>query len=136
VERVEPGGLFEQQLPPGNNECIVFQDAHGEYYFYYDFSQGGGEYLAKFRAPRGTSDFVKHHFRDGVNGVDMDLVLPEDGTAYYDKLWKEQKDLARLKAQAVAHGCACEGNAKRVILRLWSSCKCCFLRINILDAHS
>ena len=88
VERVEPGGLSEQQLPPGDNECIVFQDALGEYYFYYDFSQGGGEYLAKFRAPRGTSDFVKHHFRDGVNGVDMDLVLPEDGTAYYDKLWK------------------------------------------------
>jgi hypothetical protein len=72
VERNEPGGLFEQQLPPGNHECIVFQDALGEYYFYYDFSQGGDEYLAKkFRAPRGTtvSNFVKHHFRGGVKGV-------------------------------------------------------------------
>jgi hypothetical protein len=36
VDRVEPGGLFEQ-LPPGNSECI-FQDALGEYYFYYQFS--------------------------------------------------------------------------------------------------
>jgi len=43
VEWVEPDGLFEQQLPPGNNKGIVFQDALGEYYFYYDFLQGGDE---------------------------------------------------------------------------------------------
>ena len=65
VERIEPGGLFEQQLPPHNHECIVFQDALGDYYFYYDFSQGADEYLAKFRALHGmlVSDFLKYHFR-------------------------------------------------------------------------
>ena len=80
VDREEPGGLFQQQLPPGNHESFVFQDALGEYYFYYDFCHGGlDEYLAKFRAPRGTTvgDFVKNHFRGGVKGVDMDLVLPD-----------------------------------------------------------
>ena len=57
IDRQEPGGLFQQQLPPhtGNHECIVFQDAIGEYYFHYDFSQGGDEYVAKFRAPCGTN---------------------------------------------------------------------------------
>ena len=24
VDRIEPGGLFEEELPPGNPECIVF----------------------------------------------------------------------------------------------------------------
>jgi len=51
VERVEPGGLFEQKLSH-NQECIVFQDELGDYYFY-DFSHGGGEYLAKFRWDNG-----------------------------------------------------------------------------------
>lgn len=125
VEWVEPGGLFNQQLPSGNNKCIVFQDALGEYYFYYDFLQGGGEYLAKFRAPCGmlVSDFLKHHFQGAVKGVDMDLVLPKEGTAYYNKVQKEQKDLARLKAQAVAQShcachCQCTRNARQVNLRL------------------
>ena len=64
-------GLGEREPP---NDCIIFQDALGEYHFYYDFSQGGGEYLAKFKAPRGTSvsDFVKHHFQGARMGVDMD----------------------------------------------------------------
>ena len=43
AEWLEPGGLFEQQQPPDNSECFVFQDALGEYYFYYDFLQGGDE---------------------------------------------------------------------------------------------
>jgi hypothetical protein len=113
IEREEPGGLFDQQLSPGNHECIVFQSALGEYYFYYDFSQGGDEYLAKFRAARGTtvSEFLKHHFRGGVKGVDMDLVLPENeyGTAYYHILRKEQRDLAGLQAQAKAQSCCACG---------------------------
>ena len=109
AEWLEPGGLFEQQLPPGNSECFVFQDALGEYYFYYEFSQGGDEYLAKFRAPRGTtiSDFLKHHFRGAVKGTDMDLILPEE-TDYYYTLRKEQKELAELHKQArVQLHCAC-----------------------------
>jgi hypothetical protein len=119
VDREEPGGLFEQQLCPGNHECIVFQDALGEYYFYYDFSQGGDEYLAKFRAPRGTtvSEFLRDHFRGGVKGVDMDLVLPENefGTAYYYSLRKEQRDLAVLQAQAQAESrCACQHAATSI----------------------
>jgi hypothetical protein len=36
VDRIEPGGLFEE-LPPGNPECIVFQDAVGDYYYLYYF---------------------------------------------------------------------------------------------------
>ena len=36
VDRIEPGGLFEQELPCGNTECIVSQDALGDYY---EFSQ-------------------------------------------------------------------------------------------------
>lgn len=109
VDRIEPGGLFEEQLPPGNPECIVFQDAIGDYYFYYEFSQGGDEYLAKFRAPRGTtvSDFVKDHFRGGVKGVDMDLVLPRYDS-FKVKLWREQQDLAALHEWVRAHShCAC-----------------------------
>ena len=117
VDWEEPGGLFKQQLPPGNDECIVFQDAVGEYYFYYEFSQGGYEYLAKFRAPRGTtvSEFLRHHFQGGVKGVDMDLVLPENeyGTPYYHILLKEQRDLAELRAQAKAQSsCACQHMAR------------------------
>ena len=50
VDRVEPGGLFDQQLPPGNPECLVFQDAIGDYYFFYEFSQGGDEYLVEQRS--------------------------------------------------------------------------------------
>jgi len=127
VERKEPGGLFEQQqLSPGNHECIVFHDALGEYYFYYDFSQGGDEYLAKFRAPRATtaSEFLKHHFQGAVKGVDMDVVLPENkyGTSYYHILRKEQRDLAGLWAQAEAKSCcACHhttSDAKLANLRL------------------
>ena len=109
MERKEPGGLFEQ-LPRGNHECFVFQDGLGEYYFYYEFSQGGDEYLAKFRAPPGTtvSDFVKHDFRGGVNGVGMDLVLPEDG-GNHKILFEEQRELTRLCAQAQAESrCACQ----------------------------
>jgi hypothetical protein len=105
VDRVEPGGLFEEQLPPGNTECIVFQSAVGDYYFYYEFSQGGDEYVAKFRAPRGTSvnDFVKDHFRGGVNDVDMDLVLPRESDC--ETLWHEQWDLERLRERARAQSC-------------------------------
>ena len=109
VDWVEPGGLFEEQLPPGNSECIVFQDALGDYYFYYEFSQGGSEYLAKFRAPRGTtvSDFVKDHFRGAMKGVDMDLVLRGDSGSC-ETLWHEQWDLARLQEWARAQSrCAC-----------------------------
>jgi hypothetical protein len=49
VDRVEPGGLYDQKLI-GNPEGFVFQDAIGDYYYFYEFSQGGDEYLAKFRA--------------------------------------------------------------------------------------
>jgi len=112
AERTQPGGLFQQQLPRGNHECIVFQDALGKYYLYYDFSQGGGGCLAKFRAPRGTmvSDFVKNYFRGGVKGVDMDLVLPENEYERdYQTLRKEERDLAKLQAQAEAQSrCVCD----------------------------
>ena len=57
-----------------------------------------------------VNDFVKNDFRGGVRGVDMDLVLPadEDGSTYYYILKKEQRDLARLWAQANAQSrCAC-----------------------------
>jgi hypothetical protein len=89
-------------------------------------SQGGDEYLAKFPAPRGTTvnDFLKNHFRGGVKGVDMDLVLPENeyGSAYYHILRKEQKGLAELRAQAKAQSrCACQHaaqDAKLANLRL------------------
>ena len=72
VDWLEDGGLFEQQQC-GNHKCIVFQDALGDYYFYYEFSQGGDEYLARFRALRGTTvtDFVKHHFRGAVKGAEL-----------------------------------------------------------------
>jgi hypothetical protein len=109
VEWIEPGGLFEEKEPPGSTECMVFQDAVGDYYFYYEFSQGGDGYLAKFRAPRGTtvSDFVKDHFRGGVKGVDMDLVLRGD-SGYCETLWYEEVALARLQMQAEAQSrCAC-----------------------------
>jgi hypothetical protein len=62
MEWPESGGLFEQQLPPGNCECFVFQDAPGYYYFYYQFSQGGDEYLAKFRAPRNDQRLLEASF--------------------------------------------------------------------------
>jgi hypothetical protein len=26
MDRIEPGGLFEQQLPPVNPECLAFQE--------------------------------------------------------------------------------------------------------------
>ncbi len=67
-------GLGEQEP---SNDCIIFQDALNEYHFYYDFSQGGGEYLAKFKAPRGTSvsDFVKLHFQDAVMGAKHKLSM-------------------------------------------------------------
>jgi len=121
AEWLEPGGLFEQQLPPGNSECFVFQDALGKYYFYYEFSQGGDEYLAKFRAPRGTtiSDFLKHHFQGAVKGTDMDLILPEE-TDYYYTLQKEQKELAELYKQArVQLCCACvqQGSTREAKLK-------------------
>ncbi len=61
--------------------------------------------------PRGTtvSDFVKHHFRGAVKGVDMDLVLPEGYRSIHCHiLQKEQKDLAGLQRQARAESrCAC-----------------------------
>jgi hypothetical protein len=65
--------------------------------------------VAKFRAPRGTtvSDFVKHHFRGGVNGVDMDLVV-RGNSGYYEQLWSEQEELAKLRKQAIEQShCAC-----------------------------
>jgi hypothetical protein len=114
VDRVEPGGLFEKQLTFGNPECMVFEDGLGDYFFYYEFSQGGDEYLAKFRAPRGTtiSDFVKHHFRGAVKGVDMDLVLPDlsdEAASRSGKLWQEQMDLVELMNEAQAQSrCACQ----------------------------
>ena len=110
VDWPEDGGFFEQQKC-GNHECIVFQDALGDYYFYYEFSQGGDEYLARFRAPRATTvtDFMKHHFRGAVKGVDMDLVLPENeyGTPDYYMLQKEQKELAELWHAQSQSCCAC-----------------------------
>lgn len=123
VERDEPGGLFEQQLTPGNVECIVFEDAFGDYFFYYEFSQGGDEYVAKFRAPRGTtvSDFVKHHFQGGVKGVDMDLVLPDFGdeaSSHCTKLWLEQEALVELTEQAQAQSCcACQHASREAKLK-------------------
>ena len=112
VERVEPGGLYDQK-PLGNPEGFVFRDAIGDYYYFYEFSQGGDQFLAKFRAPRGTTviDFVKHQFRGAVKDVDMDLVLPRPEAHWstrYDRLQREQEDLAALQRQAVAESsCAC-----------------------------
>lgn len=94
-------------LPRGNPECIVFQDAIGDYYFYYEFSQGGDEYVCKFRASRGTtvSDFVKDHIR---GGVDMDLVLPDHEDLGYE-IFCHERNLGRLREQAQAQTrCACQ----------------------------
>jgi hypothetical protein len=84
-----------------NHECIVLQDALGDYYYHYEFCQGGDEFVGKFRAPRGTDaeDFVKNHFRGAIKGVDMDQVLPEYGSKY-DNLMEEQRELAKLQAEA------------------------------------
>jgi len=72
--------LMDHSSPPRYDhplhERMVIQDALGDYYYHYEFSQGGGEFAAKFRAPRGThpEDFVKNYFKGGVRGVDMDEV--------------------------------------------------------------
>ena len=52
----------------------------------------------------------------------MDLVLPDEGNDYYNILRKEQKNLAKLKVQAIAQShCACKhtaANAKLAKLKL------------------
>jgi hypothetical protein len=95
---------------PENHERFVLQDALGDYYYHYEFVQGGDEFVAKFRAPRGTEpeDFVKNYFEGGVKGVDMDQVLPEYGKRY-DDLLAEQRELCKLRGQAEAQSrCACK----------------------------
>lgn len=92
-----------------NHECIVLQDALGDYYYHYEFSQGGDEFVGKFWVPPGTDaeDFVKNYFRGAIKGVDMDQVLPEYGSKY-DSLKEEQRELAKLQAEAHDQSrCAC-----------------------------
>ena len=120
VDWIEPGGLFEEKLPRGNPECIVFQDAVGDYYFYYE-CQGGEEYVAKFRAPRGTtvSDFLKDHFRGGVKGVDMDLVSPGDRSLdNWIRVHSHEQELGELRKQAQAESrCACVDASREAKLK-------------------
>ena len=57
-----------------------------------------------------VSDFVKDHFRGGMKGVDMDLVLPEDSGC--EIFWHE-KNLGRLREQAQAQSCCACLHASR-----------------------
>ena len=91
--RYNGASLVKRILRPNVNECIVFRDAVGDYYLYFELAQGHGEYLAKFRAPRGTTveDFVKNHFWGAVKGVDMDEVPPGcRGNAYHELVEEER----------------------------------------------
>jgi hypothetical protein len=108
VERCGPSGYYSHERPlPQNHECVVVQDALGDYYYHYDFSQGGDEFVAKFRTPRGTTaeDFVKNYFRGAVKDVDMDQILP-GCRSNYDDLVKEQRELAKLRDKDQSC-CAC-----------------------------
>jgi hypothetical protein len=102
-------GTESDYPPPENHERVVLQDALGDYYYHYEFSQGGDEFVGKFRAPRGTAveNFVKNYFKGGVKGVDMDQVLPKYGK-HYDDVLAEQGKLMALRDQAEAQSrCAC-----------------------------
>ena len=94
---------------PNLHECMVIQDSLGDYYFHYEFCQGGGEFMAKFRAPRGThpEDFVKNYFKGGVRGLDMDEVPLKLGRRLRI-IDAKQRQLgerwARVRAES---GCAC-----------------------------
>jgi hypothetical protein len=101
-------------IQPGRlHECLVLQDSFGDYYYYYEFSQGGDRFIAKFWAPRGicAGDFVKNYFKGAVKDVDMDRVLPRCESKYeslFNDLLKEQKELAKLHEQARDQvQCAC-----------------------------
>jgi hypothetical protein len=101
--------LSYKRRPDPNHECIVFRDGLGDYYYHYEFSQGGDEFVGKFRVPRGTNaeDFVKNYFRGAIKGVDMDQVLPEYGSKY-DSLMEEERELTKLQAEAHDQSrCAC-----------------------------
>jgi hypothetical protein len=95
---------------------MVFQDALGDYYFYHEDFMGDWNdvHVAKFRAPGGTtvSDFLKHYFRGGEPGVDMDLIQPDMGVEASLKwkiLYEEQQSLTALRKQARDQvGCICE----------------------------
>jgi hypothetical protein len=109
VDWLEPGQYHTYRIP-WNHECIVLQDALGDYYYHYEFSQGRSEFVGKFWAPLGMNgeDFVKNYFRGAVKGVDMDQVLPDYGSKY-DNLVREEAELAKLQDQArVQSCCACE----------------------------
>jgi hypothetical protein len=93
--------------------CLVLQDSFGDYYYYYEFSQGGDRFIAKFWAPRGTcaEDFVKNYFKGAMKDVDMNRVLPRCESKYEsltNDLLKEQKELVKLHEQARDQfQCAC-----------------------------
>ena len=57
--------------PAPLHNCLVLQDSLGDYYYYYEFSQGGWEFIAKFWAPHGTcaEDFVKTYFKGVLRSV-------------------------------------------------------------------
>ena len=96
--------------PAPLHDCLVLQDSLGDYYYYYEFSQGGCEFIAKFRAPRGTcaGDFVKNYFKGAVKGVDMDRVLPRRESKDGLYIQKERKKLVKLHKQALYQSrCAC-----------------------------
>jgi hypothetical protein len=108
----EAGGL------PGLHESIILQDGLGDYYFRYkDGYSGFHEFVAKFRAPCGTTpdEFVEKYFKGAIKGVDMDEVVPhwngEDDEEYYeyaDRVRKEQAELAKLWMKARRQSaCAC-----------------------------
>jgi hypothetical protein len=104
----EPGS--EEEL----HNMIVLQDALGDYYMSY---QGGCHaddisFVGKFRAPGGTTpeEFVKHHFKGAVEGVDMDEVRPLH-CEYADsqRLRDGQTVLVWLRMEAQSQSaCACD----------------------------
>jgi hypothetical protein len=94
-----------------NHECIVIRDALGDYYYHYEFSQGGGEFVAKFRAPRGVGveHFGKNYFKGGVRGVDMDEVPQAKSAKRFYILEAKQMQLGKRWARVQAESrCACE----------------------------
>jgi hypothetical protein len=90
-----------------DQECIVFQDAVGDYHYYWEFSQGSLFAFAKFRAPRGTSpeDFVKNYFKGTLVGKDLDEeAIMDDMPDKFDRAHEEQRELVELRNRSL---CAC-----------------------------
>jgi hypothetical protein len=108
IEWVKPGSYPD--IPGTQNyEHTVLQDARGDFYHHYTFSQGGAMFVGKFRVPRGTpvEDCLKNYYKGAENGVDMDRV--REAWKHWKELSKE-RELAKLRARlmlkSVARACS------------------------------